>query len=78
MNGFIIGTAVQQVTGASFVEQFQHETPLVFLLSGLLTYASYKTDDVSVDSLQKKPFTEGIETLNGRIAMLGMLAAFCN
>lgn len=75
MNGFVIGTVVQQVTGSSYSEQLVHEAPLVVAMSALITYASYKTDAIDVWPSQK-PFMPAIELLNGRIAMLGMLAGF--
>lgn len=73
MNGFVMGTVVQQITGDSYAEQLVHEAPFVLAVSALLTYASYKTDDMDVWPAQK-PFVSSIETLNGRVAMLGMLA----
>lgn len=77
MNGFVMGTVVQQLNGMSYQEQLQTELPWVLLLSGLITYASYKTDDIEVWP-RTKPFLPAVELLNGRVAMLGMLAGFCN
>lgn len=41
--------------------------------TALIAYGTYKTDDIEVWP-PRKPFTPGVETLNGRVAMLGVLA----
>lgn len=41
--------------------------------TALIAYGTYKTDNIDVWP-PRKPFTRGIETLNGRVAMLGVIA----
>ena len=68
MTGFTVGTMTQQWN-------FTESLPLVVCLAGLITYGSYKTDGIEVWP-PIKPFTKGIETLNGRAAMLGLALKF--
>ena len=41
--------------------------------SAMIAYGTYKTSDIEVWP-PRKPFTGGVETLNGRVAMLGVIA----
>lgn len=72
MTGFTVGTCYG---AGNYTEQATQFLPLAVCLAGLITYASYKTDGIEVWP-PNKPFTKGIETLNGRAAMLGLALKF--
>lgn len=71
MLGFICGSAIEATTHNNYVEQIQTTYPFVVLMGLVIGYATLKTKDIGVD--EKIPFTNNIELLNGRMAMMGIL-----
>lgn len=75
MVGFVAGTAAMVVSGEDLSAQLVSSLPAVAGTTALIGYASYKTDDIDIWPRQK-PFTPGVELLNGRMAMLGLALRF--
>lgn len=72
MLGVICGSSIEYSTHKNFIDQVQTTYPYVVLMGLLIGYATIKTMNISID--EKRPFTMGIEMLNGRLAMMGVLA----
>lgn len=65
--------AMAGLTVAGSLHQLDSSLVAAGVTTALIAYGTYKTDDIEVWP-PRKPFTPGIETLNGRVAMLGVLA----
>ena len=74
MVGFVSGTGCELIKHITYTDQLQTTTPAVIALSVMIAYASFITRDNAV--VEKKPFTTDLEVLNGRLAMMGLLAKF--
>ena len=74
MVGYLAGSGCELVNGTNYVEQLQDTWPSVFVLAAVLGVATLKTRGLEV--LEEKPFTSNLELLNGRLAMMGVLAKF--
>lgn len=72
MLGVVSGNVVEYTTHATYLEQMETNAPYVVLLSALIGYATLRT--MYLDMEESRPFTTNIETLNGRMAMMGILA----
>jgi N-acyl-D-aspartate/D-glutamate deacylase len=75
MLGVVSGNLVEYTTHATYLNQLETNAPYVVLLSGLIGYATLRTMYLE-DMEASRPFTMNIETLNGRMAMMGILAKF--
>lgn len=74
MVGYLAGSGCELVTGNNYVDQTLTTWPFVFVLAAVLGFATFKTRGIDME--EKKPFTSDLELLNGRLAMMGMLAKF--
>lgn len=74
MVGYLAGSGYELVTGTNYVDQAHTTWPFVVVLAAALGFATLKTR--GLDVVEDKPFTFDLELLNGRLAMLGMLAKF--
>jgi hypothetical protein len=74
MVGYLAGSGYELVTGTNYVDQAHTTWPFVVVLAAVLGFATLKTR--GLDVVEDKPFTTDLELLNGRLAMLGMLAKF--
>lgn len=74
MVGYLAGSGYELVTGTNYVDQAHTTWPFVVVLAAVLGFATLKTR--GLDVVEDKPFTFDLELLNGRLAMLGMLAKF--
>lgn len=72
MLGVVSGNLVEYTTHATYLNQLETNAPYVVLLSGLIGYATLRTMYLE----ESRPFTMNIETLNERMAMMGILAKF--
>ena len=74
MTGYLAGSGYELVTGTNYVDQAHTTWPFVIVLAAVLGFATLKTR--GLDVVEEKPFTTNLELLNGRLAMLGLLAKF--
>ena len=74
MAGYLAGSGYELVTGTNYVDQAHTTWPFVIVLAAVLGFATLKTR--GLDVVEDKPFTTNLELLNGRLAMLGLLAKF--
>ena len=74
MLGFIAGSGNEIVNGVNYIDQLESSWPYVLGMSLVIGFATLKTRDIDVS--EKAPFTTPLETLNGRLAMMGILAKF--
>ena len=74
MVGYLAGGGYEIVTGMNYIDQLRTSWAFVVILAAVLGIATLYTRDITVSD--EKPFTPNQELLNGRLAMLGMLAKF--
>lgn len=74
MVGYLAGSGYELVTGTNYVDQAHTTWSFVVVLAAVVGFATLKTR--GLDVVEDKPFTFDLELLNGRLAMLGMLAKF--
>jgi hypothetical protein len=74
MTGYLAGSGYELVTDTNYIDQAHTTWPFVVVLAAVLGFATLKTR--GLDVVEDKPFTTNLELLNGRLAMLGMLAKF--
>lgn len=72
MLGVSCGSAIEYYTHKNYIDQVQLTYPYVVVMGLIIGYATFKTMSISTE--EKRPFTMGIEMLNGRVAMMGVLA----
>jgi hypothetical protein len=78
MLGIISGWGYEHSTRNLLFEQ-PHVIETFIISSCILTYASLKTGNPKKDICKSiKPFTPDVEMLNGRVAMLGIIAYLAN
>ena len=80
---FVAGLGAELSTGESFTSQFAHHVPSLVFASGLITLASFmpnvQAKKFTTEPATKGafgPFSPGKEMLHGRLAMIGLAAAF--
>jgi hypothetical protein len=74
MTGYLAGSGYELVTDTNYIDQAHTTWPFVVVLTAVLGFATLKTR--GLDVVEDRPFTTNLELLNGRLAMLGMLAKF--
>lgn len=72
MLGYLAGSGYETVTGMNYIDQIPTTYPFVIGMSMIIGYATLKTRDIKV--VENTPFTTTLEMLNGRMAMMGILA----
>ena len=72
MLGVTCGSVTEYTTHKNYLDQVQITYPYVVVMGLLIGYATFKTMSISTE--ENRPFTMGIEMLNGRVAMMGVLA----
>ena len=76
MLGFVSGSGYELVSGMNYLDQLKDTWPYAICLIGIVTFATLKTRNLEV--IEERPFTTGLELLNGRMAMFGLLCKFIN
>ena len=72
MLGYLAGSGYESMTGMNYLDQVQTTYPFVIGMGMVIGYATLKTRNLEV--VEQTPFTTTLELLNGRMAMMGILA----
>ena len=72
MLGFLAGSGYETITGMNYIDQAHETWPFVVFMSAAIGFATFKTRNLEV--VEELPFTTNLELLNGRMAMMGILA----
>lgn len=72
MLGFLAGSGYEVVTGMNYIDQAHTTWPFVVFMSTVIGFATLKMRNLEV--VEELPFTTNLELLNGRMAMMGILA----